>query len=52
MVSGRPRYGTILMKLISFFNFAESIDRTILILVMIYVLGMGVMWTSGDEMVQ
>ncbi len=35
-----------------FLSFTESTDQTMLILVMMYVLGMGIMWTCRDEMRQ
>jgi hypothetical protein len=40
------------MKLISFFNFAWSTSRTIVVYVMIDVLGMGLVRASGDEMME
>lgn len=52
MASGRLRCGTSLMKLISFFNFAWSTGRTIVMYVMIDVLGMGLVRASGDEMME
>jgi hypothetical protein len=49
MASGMHRLGASLTTLTSFSNLAGSTDRTILMLVMMYVLGVGIIWTWGDD---
>ena len=50
MASIQLRLGTFLKTPSSFFSLAKSTGRTILILVMIYVLGVRIIWVCGDGM--